>query len=151
MPGPKRTVDMPYIAFPDIAVGDILPPLTKGPLTRATLAYFCGASNDHNPIHVDTDFARASGKEDVFAHGMLNMAYMGQMLTNWIPQTALISFEVKFVALVYVGDEITCSGEVREQVVINGESAFVIDLKAVDQNGGVKLTGRATVRQGQEK
>ena len=64
----------------DIDVGFCLPPLRKPPITRATLAYFCGASNDHNPVHVDSDYARAVGKDDVFAHGMLSMAYLGQHL-----------------------------------------------------------------------
>ena len=38
-----------------------LPALTCRPITRTTLALFAGASGDHNPIHVDIDFARKSG------------------------------------------------------------------------------------------
>jgi acyl dehydratase len=41
-----------------LKTGDTLPPLTLPPLTRTTLALYCGASGDHNPIHVDIDFAR---------------------------------------------------------------------------------------------
>ena len=52
-------------------VGDTLPPLTLPPVNRTTLALFCGASGDHNPIHIDIDFARKAGMPDVFAHGML--------------------------------------------------------------------------------
>ena len=129
-----------------VGIGDELPALSKPPITRTILAYFCGASNDHNPIHVDSDFARAAGKEDVFAHGMLDMAYMGQLLTNWVPQSAIVSFGVKFGAIVYVGDEITCRGTVSEKVETEGGFDLTIKLKATDQNDDVKLTGEAVIR-----
>ena len=52
---------------------------------RLTLALYCGASGDHNPLHVDIDFARAAGLDDVIAHGMLAMAYLGRFLTDSLP------------------------------------------------------------------
>ena len=67
------------------AVGDRVVHKTFPPITRHTLALYCGASGDHNPIHVDLDFARAAGFPDVFAHGMLVMAYLGQALTDAVP------------------------------------------------------------------
>lgn len=137
---------MNKIDFLSVAIGDELPALTKPPITRATLSYFCGASNDHNPIHVDLDFARAAGKDDVFVHGMLGMAYMGQLLTNWVPQLAIVSFEVKFAAIVFVGDEITCRGVVSERFEGEGGPYVRIKLKAVDQQGEAKLSGEAIIR-----
>ncbi len=137
---------MRELFYDQIALGDELPNLTKPPITRTTLAYFCGASNDHNPVHVDSDFARAAGAVDVFVHGMLDMAYMGQLLTAWVPQTAIISFGVKFGAIVYVGDEITCRGEVVEKTDHGGVYAVKLKLSAVDQEGELKLSGEAMVR-----
>ncbi len=137
---------MKEIFFDQIAVGEKLPSLTKPPITRTTLAYFCGASNDHNPVHVDSDFARASGADDVFVHGMLDMAYMGQLLTAWVPQTAILTFGVKFGAIVYVGDTITCHGEVVEKIDRDGIYILKLKLRAVDQHGESKLTGEAQVR-----
>lgn len=138
---------MNVVDFNEITVGYELSPLTKPPITRATLAYFCGASNDHNPIHVDIDFARAAGEEDVFAHGMLDMAYLGQLLTAWVPQAAIASFEVKFGAMVRVGDAITCRGQVVEKLVDERQIRLKIKLMAEDQSGEIKLTGEAEVRQ----
>ena len=48
-------------AFAHIQVGDTLPAVHLPPVDRTTLALFAGASGDHNPIHVDSDFARAAG------------------------------------------------------------------------------------------
>ena len=75
--------------YDDIEVGTALPPLQAEPISRLTLALYCGASGDHNPIHVDIDFARAAGMDDVFAHGMLPMAYLARLVTAWVPQRAL--------------------------------------------------------------
>jgi acyl dehydratase len=44
-----------------LAVGDMLPTLTLEPLNRTTLALFAGASNDHNPLHIDMDYAQRAG------------------------------------------------------------------------------------------
>ena len=67
------------------SVGDKIPDLVIEPITRSTLALYAGASGDHNPIHIDLDFAKESGMKDVFAHGMLIMAYLGKAVTNIVP------------------------------------------------------------------
>ena len=128
-----------------VAVGDRLPTLVKPPLTRATLAYFCGASNDHNPLHIDPDVARAAGMDDVFAHGMLNMAYLGQMLTGWVPQAYLRSFEVKFGAIVKLGEQLVCDGEVTDVGELGANRRVVIRLVATNQVGEEKLVGEAVI------
>jgi acyl dehydratase len=126
-------------------VGNVLPKLAKPPINRTTLALFCGASNDHNPIHVDIDFARQAGMEDVFAHGMLSMAYLGQMLTNWVPQSAIRKFGVRFGAITHLGDEITCTGKVLEKFEEAGETLLKLELAATNQHGETKLVGHGTV------
>jgi acyl dehydratase len=103
------------VAVPEPAglrVGDELAPLPIEPITRTTLALFAGASGDHNPIHIDVDAARAAGLDDVFAHGMLSMAYLGRLLTGWAPQERLRSLSVRFTAITPVHARPTCHGTV---------------------------------------
>ncbi|MEH6638448.1 MAG: MaoC/PaaZ C-terminal domain-containing protein [Porticoccaceae bacterium] len=141
-------MNKPFAAVFDkagIAVGDELPILTKAPITRTTLAYFCGASNDHNPLHVDINAAKAAGMEDVFVHGMLNMAYVGQMLTQWLPQQYLRCFEVKFGAIVHLGDELSCKGVIDERFEQAGEDCVRIRLSVHNQHDELKLTGEAVM------
>ncbi|HEU0199882.1 MAG TPA: MaoC family dehydratase [Burkholderiaceae bacterium] len=133
------------LRFSDVHVGDTLPQLTTEPISRLTLALYCGASGDHNPIHVDTDFARKAGMPDVFAHGMLSMAYLGRLLTHWAPQHALRSFNTRFVAITQVGDRITCTGRVVEKLQVDNEQRVRLELATVNQNGETKLTGEAVV------
>ena len=131
--------------FDAVEVGDELPPLTVPPVTRQTLAVYCGASGDHNPVHVDIDFAKAAGLDDVIAHGMLIMAYTGRLLTNWAPQAAIRSFDTRFLAMTRIGDEITATGRVVEKFN-NGDGDYVrIDLGTRDQRGESKTVGSAVL------
>jgi acyl dehydratase len=122
-----------------------IPSLEIEPTSRLTLALFAGASGDHNPIHIDLDYAKAAGMEDVFAHGMLSMAYVGRMLTNWIPASRLREFGVRFMAITHVHDRITCSGRVLEKFERGGEALVRVELKAVNQKGEATLAGEAIV------
>lgn len=136
---------MTEINFNTVKVGDTLPDLNKPAINRTTLALFAGASNDHNPIHIDIDFARKAGLDDVFAHGMLGMAYLGQLLTNWVPQCCLRSYGVRFAAVMHLGDKITCKGRVVEKFEEDGEKCLRLDIQAVNQDGEIKIAGQAVL------
>ena len=136
--------------FASLHIGKPLPVVSKQAISRSTLALFAGASNDDNPLHIDIDFARAAGLDDVIAHGMLIMAYLGQVLTVWVPQTAIRSYEVKFAAMTTVGDQITCQGEVIETYQLRGENLARVAMHATDQHGETKIKGEAVVAFGPE-
>lgn len=89
-----------------------LPDLVTPPVTRAMLALYAGASGDHNPIHIDSDAAVAAGLDDVIAHGMLSMAFLGRVLTGWVPVTDLVSFRVTFRAPTPVRARLRCTARV---------------------------------------
>lgn len=129
----------------NIQVGDQITPFITEPISRLTLALYAGASGDHNPIHVDIDFAKKSGMPDVFAHGMLSMAYLARLLTNWVPQTALRSYGVRFAAITHVGDRISCAGQVVELFEQNGEHCARLQITTTNQDGEVKLSGDAVI------
>jgi acyl dehydratase len=128
-----------------VQAGDQLPPLQLPPITRHQLALYCGASGDHNPIHVDIDFARSAGMPDVFAHGMLSAAWLGRLLTDWVPQAAIRSLDIRFAAITHVGESITCTGRVAEVFTGNGRRMARLALSTANQDGMVKLTGEALV------
>ena len=127
-------------------VGDRLPEHRFGPITRTTLALYAGASQDHNPIHIDTDFTSKAGLDDVFAHGMLSMAQLGRLVTDWAGQDNLRDLSTRFTAITPVGATVTCTGKVIERVRRDGETMLKIDLKAAIDDGTVTLTGTALIR-----
>lgn len=124
-----------------LQVGDPLPTLELPPLTRHTLALYCGASGDHNPIHVDIDFARAAGLPDVIAHGMLSAAWVARVLTDWVPQQAIRSLDLRFSAMTTVGEHIRCTGRVTEKL----DRAARVQLQTANGDGIVKLTAEAVI------
>ena len=128
--------------YDDVEVGTELSALETDPITRLTLALYCGASGDHNPIHVDSDFARSAGRDDVFAHGMLGMAYLARLVTGWVPQTAIRALSTRFVAITHVGDRIAWTGTVVEKLA---DRQVRVALTAQDHSGIVKLAGEALV------
>ena len=128
-----------------IRVGDELPPLTLPAVDRTRLALFAGASGDHNPIHIDTDFARRSGMPDVFAQGMLGMAWMCRLVTRWVPQSRLRKVDARFAGITHLGHIITCRGRVAELIELGGERCARIELSTTNQYGQTRIAGEAVV------
>jgi acyl dehydratase len=131
--------------FKTIQVGDTLPALTLAPVDRTTLALFAGGSNDHNPIHIDLDYARRARMPDVFAHGMLSMAWLGRLLTQWVDQRKLREFGVRFTGITHLGHVITCTGKVVEKFEQDGEQRVRLEIQTANQYGEVKIAGDAVV------
>lgn len=131
-------------SFQSVNVGDALPSLQLAPINRTTLALFAGASGDHNPIHIDIDFARKAGMPDVFAHGMLGMAWLGRLITNWVPQSQLRSFDVRFLGITHMSNAISCSGRIAEKR--DSDRCVRIEVQSTNQHGQTKIAGDAWVQ-----
>jgi acyl dehydratase len=131
--------------FPAVQPGDLLPELRLPPIDRTMLALFAGASGDHVQLHIDIDFARRAGMPDVFAHGMLGMAWLARLITQWAPQSALRSFSVRFRAITHLGNEPHLSGKVVEILVQDGERRARVEVQMANQYGEIKILGEAIV------
>ena len=129
--------------YDSVGIGDELPPLVLPPLTREQLALYADASNDRNPIHIDVEFARAAGMPDVVAHGMLSMAWLGRLVTDWAPQRDLREFNVRFSAITHVGERIVCTGRIAEKIERDGERIVRIAVATANEVGEIKVSGDA--------
>lgn len=128
-----------------LKAGDVPVSRTFDPITRHELALYCGASGDHNPIHVDIDFAKASGFPDVFTHGMFVMARLGMAVNAVFPTASIREYGVRFAAITQIGAQITCEGTITAIEDVGGERRARLELVARDQNNEVKLKGEAVV------
>ena len=133
------------VPLDEARVGDAVVEKTFPAITRAKLALYAGASGDHNPIHIDSDFARAAGFPDVFSHGMLVMGLLGQALTDAARPDRLRAFSTRFVAITELGAAIRCQGTVAELFEADGERRARLALTARDETGDLKLAGEAIV------
>lgn len=133
------------IDYASLETGQTVAELTLPPLDRTTLALFAGASGDHNPIHIDIDFARRAGMPDVFGHGMLSMAYLGRVLTKWVSQDHVREFNARFVGITQLGNELQCTACVAEKFERDGEQFVRVELNCENQFGEPKILGEALV------
>jgi acyl dehydratase len=110
-----------------VVAGAELGEVVFGPLTRADIVRYAGASGDFNPIHIDEGYARSTGAPTVFAMGMLPAGYLAHAVSDWFGGPhRLRRFKVRFSARVWPGDELVCSGRVgavREDGLVSVELA----------------------------
>jgi len=133
------------VDFASFKVGDQLTALEFGPISRHTLALYCGGSGDHNPIHVDKDFALAAGYDDVFVHGMLSMAILGRLLSNWTAQENIKSLSVRFIAMTQVLDTVTALATIKDKITDGKEQRLALDIETHTQTGSKTLSGSAEI------
>ena len=109
----------PQRGRPSAPEGVALPPLAKT-VTQEQINAYADVSGDHNPIHIDPDAARAVGLDGTIAHGMLSMAFLGQLLTDWLtaqPKTGgwVARLRVRFQAMVRPDDTLSCQAVLGER------------------------------------
>jgi len=128
-----------------LAAGQEFPEIAMPAVTRTALVRFAAASGDFNPLHIDIDAARAAGRHDVFAHGMLSMAFLGRALNGWVGQHRLRRFSVRFVAITPVHARPVCRAVVSAVDAAGEDQVAQLDLLVVLGDGTVTLRGQAEV------
>ena len=112
-------------------------------MTQQQIARYADAANDHNPIHIDEEFARGTPFGGTIAHGMLVLAAIAEMMTAAFGERWLTSgkLRVRFRAPARPGDEITASA--AAQSPRNGSWAYALECK--NQRGELLISGTAEV------
>lgn len=123
-------------------------PFIDSPLTVTDFVRYQGASGDMNPIHHDTEFAKAAGYPGPFAVGMLQAGVLSTYATDWLGAGNLRRFKVQFREQAWPGDVLTYSGKVVGTREEGGERLIDVELACTRQTGGVHLKGWATFSAG---
>ena len=130
-------------------VGENLPDLIVGPISRTNLALYAGASGDYNPLHSDDKFTKEiAGYPGVFAHGMLSMGMTGKMLTNFVGDGTLKKYGVRFTNQVWPGDSLESTATIIDIKEEDGETLAEIAIETKNQDGTTVITGSATAKVG---
>ena len=128
-----------------LQVGDEVTPLSRR-VTQEQVNAYAEASGDHNPIHVNEEFAKMVGLPGTIAHGLLDMGILAEAVARWAGgYDRLASLSVRFSKPLLMGDTITCTGKVV--AVDESQGTAELELEATSDRGERVLTnGRATVR-----
>ena len=132
-------------AKPDEPQGEAIPELVKH-VTQEQINAYAEVSGDHNPIHVNVEAARAVGLDGTIAHGMLDMAFLGQMLTDWLTASQtqhgwVRRLKARFQAMVRPGDAVVCHGVLGAR---DGDTQH-LEVWMDKQDGERVITGDADV------
>lgn len=126
------------------APGQRLGPLEKPPVTKTQLVKYSGASGDFNPIHTVDEFAVKVGLGGVIAHGMLTMAFVGQMLSDIVGVEGDVRrFGIRFAGMVRPGDVITCEGQVTDVREEDGRQVVSCEVWGITQKQEKVVVGNA--------
>lgn len=125
----------------ELSPGDVLIEATTPAVSRESLQAYALASGDSNPLHLDPEFAREAGFDDVIVHGMFGMARLGCLLGEQLPVESIRGFSARFAAIIPVGQALHCRAMLESR---NAESAtLALELSLPD--GRVATRGTATI------
>lgn len=115
----------------------------KVSITEEMLDAFKGITGDVNPLHNDEEFAKAKGHPGRVTYGMLTASFLSTLAGVYIPgeRSLIQQVETKFSKPVYIGDELTITGEIVELV----ESVQRLELKVTITNQDGKKVLRGTM------
>lgn len=88
-------------------------------VTQADIVAFADISGDHNPVHLDADFAASTAFKGMIAHGMLSASFISAILGTQLPGegTIYLGQNLKFLAPVRPGDAVRTVITVKEIVL----------------------------------
>lgn len=131
----------------DLREGVDLPGINKD-IRQANINRYAEASGDHNPIHINEEYARETPLGGTVAHGMLVLAYISQMMTgafghDWLEGGSL---DVRFRAPARPGDTIYVSGKITAVEKTGSQDRVSCSVLCRNQNGESVITGIAEVK-----
>jgi acyl dehydratase len=118
-----------------------LTPRTVGPLGPVEVARYAGASGDYNPLHLDVDAAKAAGYPGIFVMGLLPASILATYVADQLGLDNLRSFAVRYRKQVWLGDTVTCAGEVND----SEPGLLTVELSCSTDREGTVLTATAVV------
>ena len=98
----------------DLEVG--MKSTTTSTITAEMIDTFADITGDHNPIHVDAEFAATTQFGQRIAHGALSASFISAVLGNDLPGPGAVFVELnlRFRKPAFIGDEVMAVAEVAE-------------------------------------
>ena len=130
-----------------MSIASNLPQIEKV-VTQEQVGRYARASGDHNPIHLDAEFAAGTSFGRTIAHGMLVLAFISEMMTRafgrrWLEGGGL---KVRFKAPVYPGDKVMTFGTLKEAKPHDGVQMATYAVGCRTGSDQEVITGEAWVK-----
>ncbi|HZB46845.1 MAG TPA: MaoC family dehydratase, partial [Pyrinomonadaceae bacterium] len=114
-------------------------------ITDADVRAFAELTGDHNPVHLDDEYARGTRFGRRIAHGMLAASLISAALANELPGrgTVYLSQQLRFTAPVFPGDTVTARVVVTK--VRDDKPVVTLETVCTNQRGETVIRGEAVV------
>ena len=114
-------------------------------IEQADIDAFASISGDHNPVHVDEEFAKTTRFGRRIAHGMLTASLISSVLVNKLPGegSVYLAQTLQFVAPVFPGDEITARVTVKD--IRETKAILKLETICMNQRDETVIRGEAIV------
>jgi acyl dehydratase len=131
--------------FEDLTVGSVWESESCA-VSQQDILDFAQLSGDHNPIHVDPEYAKGTPFRRCIAHGILGLSLAGGLSTisPKVRTLALVELrEWKFLGPIFPGDQIHIRNTVLDrQLRANGKRGMVVwRLQAINQSDKIVQDG----------
>ena len=115
-------------------------------ITESEVRAFADASGDHNPLHLDENYAQGTRFGRRIAHGMLLGSYISALIGMELPGegTIYMKQELNFLRPVYYGDIIRV--EIRVAELIQEKKRAVLSTNCYNQENEQVIVGTAMVK-----
>ena len=115
-------------------------------ITEDDILLFALVSGDHNPIHLDAEYAEKSFFGKRIAHGFLIGSLISAVLGNDMPGPGSIYLgqTLKFLAPIHIGDTVTVMVKVVE--LREDKRLVTLHTNCTNQHGTLVLSGEAIVK-----
>jgi 3-hydroxybutyryl-CoA dehydratase len=117
-------------------------------ITQEKINLYAEASGDFNPVHIDESFAAKTPLGGTIAHGMLNLAYVSEVMTLAFGQSWLSGgkLRAKFKEPARPGDTLTISSKVNCIEQEDDVSYANCGFECRNQKGEMIVVGEAVVK-----
>ncbi len=114
-------------------------------ITKEAVQTFADVTGDHNPVHLDEEYAKDTMFKKCIAHGMLSAGLISKVIGTQLPGygTIYLGQTLNFKRPVYIGDTITTV--VTVQKMKPEKNILTLDTVCKNQDGKVVIDGEATV------
>lgn len=114
-------------------------------ITDAEVRAFAELVNDHNPIHLDDEYAKTTRFGKRIAHGMLSGSLISGVLGYQLSERKVLylSQTLKFTAPVFIDDTITATATVAG--VREDKPIVTLETVCTNQNGETVVKGEAVI------
>lgn len=126
-----------------LEIGDTFTVTKK--ITDELIRRFAEISGDHNPIHLDEDFAAATRFGRRIAHGMLTASFISAVLGSKLSARKIVYLgqTLNFRHPAFIGDTVTAEATVRS--IRSDKPIVTVETLCRNQDGTLLIEGEAAI------